>query len=64
VAMGIIFPGIFLFLYKSSVIYLIMSILLLIVMIPKQINRSIRFSANFKFRKEKTVKDLFTPKIR
>ncbi|GAI52071.1 unnamed protein product, partial [marine sediment metagenome] len=32
--------------------------------IPKYINRSITIPHNFKFRKEKSVKDLFTPKIR
>ncbi|MCL4384780.1 MAG: glycerol-3-phosphate acyltransferase [Actinobacteria bacterium] len=64
VTMGIIFPGVFLYFYIGSVIYLLMIILLILVMIPKQINRSLKMSTNFKFRKEKTIKDLFTPKIR
>jgi glycerol-3-phosphate acyltransferase PlsY len=64
VTMGILFPGIFLYLYLDSAIYLFMVILLILVMIPKQINKSLRLSTNFKFRKEKTIKDLFTPKIR
>src|SRR4030065_160732 len=60
----IVASGIFLWLFKGSSVYLIMMTLLLIIIIPKYINRSIRISHNFKFRKEKTVKDLFTPKIR
>lgn len=64
VVSAIVASGIFLWLFKSSTVYLIMVTLLLIIIIPKYINRSIRISHNFKFRKEKTVKDLFTPKIR
>ena len=56
--------SIFLWLLKGSSIYLVMGALLIIVAIPKYINRSIRISQNFKFRKEKSAKDLFTPKIR
>jgi glycerol-3-phosphate acyltransferase PlsY len=64
VVSAIAVSGIFLWLFKGSPVYLIMMTLLLIIIIPKYINRSIRISHNFKFRKEKTVKDLFTPKIR
>jgi glycerol-3-phosphate acyltransferase PlsY len=64
ITMGIIFSGIFLYFFKESAIYLIVILLLVIVMIPKQINRSLKLSTNFKFRKEKTLADLFTPKIR
>lgn len=64
ITMGIIISGIFLYFFKDSAIYLIMIPLLLMVMIPKQINRSLNLSSNFKFRKEKTLSDLFTPKIR
>lgn len=64
IAMGIIVSGIFLYFFEDSAIYLIMILLLVIVMIPKQINKSLKLSANFKFRKEKTLADLFTPKIR
>ncbi len=56
--------SIFLWLFKDSYIYLIIGALLIIIAIPKYINRSINFSQNFKFRKEKSAKDLFTPKIR
>jgi glycerol-3-phosphate acyltransferase PlsY len=56
--------SVFLWLFKGSPIYLIMGILLIIIVVPKYINRSIRISQNFKFRKEKSAKDLFTPKIR
>lgn len=64
ISMGIIISGIFLYFFKDSPIYLIMALLLVLVMIPKQINKSLNLSANFKFRKEKTLADLFTPKIR
>ena len=64
VGLSIIFSGTFLWVYRDSIIYLIMMILLIAVMIPKQINYSKKLSVNFKFRKEATVKDLFTPKIR
>ena len=64
ITMGIIFSGIFLYFFKESAIYLIMILLLILVMVPKQINRSLKLSTNFKFRKEKTLADLFTPKIR
>ncbi len=56
--------SIFLWLFKGSSIYLIIGILLIIIAIPKYINRSMRISQNFKFRKEKSAKDLFTPRIR
>lgn len=56
--------SIFLWLFKDSYIYLIMGALLIIITVPKYINRSINLLGNFKFRKEKSVKDLFTPKIR
>lgn len=61
---AIAFSSVFLWLFKNSSNYLLMGILLLIIIIPKYINRSITIAHNFKFRKEKTLKDLFTPKIR
>ena len=61
---GLVTTGIFLWLLKGSSLYLAMTILLILVIIPKYINRSISLGMNFKFRKEKTMKDLFTPKIR
>ena len=64
VILGIVFSGVFLYFFKESAIYLIMILLLVLVMIPRQINRSLKLSVNFKFRKEKTLGDLFTPKIR
>jgi len=64
VTISIIFSSTFLWIYRGSIIYLIMMLLLIAVMIPKQINYSKKMSTNFKFRKEATVKDLFTPKIR
>jgi len=56
--------SIFLWLFNGSYLYLIMGVLLIIISVPKYINRSINLSQNFKFRKEKSAKDLFTPKIR
>jgi len=64
VASGISAATIFFLLYYSSSIYIIFWLLLFIIIIPKYVNRSIPFPANFKFRKEKTLRDLFTPKIR
>ncbi len=64
VVSSIAFSSVFLWLFKNSSLYLIMGGLLLIIIIPKYINRSITIGCNFKFRKEKTLKDLFTPKIR
>jgi len=61
---AIIFSSVFLWIFKNSSLYLIMGILLLVIIIPKYINHSITIAHNFKFRKEKTLKDLFTPKIR
>jgi glycerol-3-phosphate acyltransferase PlsY len=64
VILSIVFSGIFLCLIKDSLIYLIMVMLLLIIIVPRYINHSIAIGINFKFRKEKTLKDLFTPKVR
>lgn len=61
---GIIVSGIFLYFYMNSAVYLVMALLLVIVMIPRQLNRTISFSENLRFRKEKKLSDLFTPKIR
>lgn len=64
VSMSIIFPGIFLWLFKGTMIFGAMIIVLLFIMIPKQVNHQISLGLNFKFRKEATLKDLFKPKIR
>jgi len=64
VVSGIIASSIFLWLYKDSQIFLIMGLILLVLIIPKYINHSIKISQNFKFRKEKNIKDLFAPRIR
>lgn len=61
---GIVTTGIFLWLFRENSLFLAMTALLLLIIIPKYINHSINLGMNFKFRKEKTVKDLFTPKIR
>lgn len=50
--------------YQDPLIYIALAIILILILVPKQINRSIKLSKNFQFRKEATVKDLFTPKIR
>jgi len=64
VFLGIATTGIFLWLFKGSSLYFATTVLLLLIIIPKYINRNISLGLNFKFRKEKTIKDLFTPKIR
>lgn len=56
-----IFLGIY---YHDPLVYIALAIILILIMVPKQINRSVKLSKNFQFRKEATVKDLFTPKIR
>ena len=61
---GLITTGIFLWLFMGSSLYLIMTVILILLIVPKYINHSISLGMNFKFRKEKTMKDLFTPKIR
>ncbi|MFC2159171.1 glycerol-3-phosphate acyltransferase [Actinomycetota bacterium] len=61
---GLVTTGIFLWLFIGSSLYLVMTVILILLIIPKYINRSISLGMNFKFRKEKTMKDLFTPKIR
>lgn len=64
VIMAIVASGIFLWLIEGEPLYLLMMSLLLFIVIPKQINYSKTLPQNLKFRKEKTVKELFTPKIR
>ena len=57
---GLVGSGIFLWILKGSLLYLVLVILLIIIIIPKDINRSESILANFKFRKEKKLKNLFT----
>ena len=64
VILGIVSTGIFLWLTKNTIAFGIMIILLLIIMIPKQVNREKSLSENFRFRKESSLGDLFKPKIR
>ena len=64
VVLGIATSSVFLWILRDSSIYLILAVLLIIIVIPKYINHSISFSYNFKIRKEKNIKDLFTPKVR
>ena len=71
VSLGIIFCGIFSWIIgafywntNDPYLFLIMILLLLIIMLPKQINRTTSLSHNFKFRKEASVGDLFKPRIR
>jgi glycerol-3-phosphate acyltransferase PlsY len=53
VFLGIAATGIFLWLFKGSSLYLAMSALLLLIIIPKYINHSISLGTNFKFRERK-----------
>lgn len=64
VLIGIVASGLFLWLMNAEPLYLVMMTLLILIDIPKQINYSKSFIDNFRFRKEKTVKDLFTPRYR
>jgi len=61
IATATIFLGIY---YNDLLTYVTLAIILILIMVPKQINRSIKISKNFQFRKEAGVKDLFVPKIR
>ncbi len=64
VASGLASATLFLILYWGSLAYMIFGFLLILIIIPKYINHDIPLGKNFKFRKEKTLKDLFTPKAR
>ena len=64
VALGIIATCTFLWLYTGAAIFLPAIIILLVIMIPRQINRDLPLGKNFQFRKEATLQDLFKPKIR
>jgi len=64
ISLGVIFSGISLWLFSGSAVFLASIIILLLIMIPKQINYNISLGLNFKFRKEATLGDLFKPKIR
>lgn len=64
VVSGIATSCIFLWILNSSSLYLVLAIILLVIIIPKYINYSENILYNFKIRKEKSLKDLFTPKIR
>ena len=64
VSLGIVFTGVFLWLYKNSFIFLFSIIILILIMIPRQINSNLTLGKNFQFRREATVQDLFRPRIR
>jgi acyl phosphate:glycerol-3-phosphate acyltransferase len=64
ISLGVIFAGISLCLFSGSAVFLASIIILLLLMIPRQINHNISIGLNFKFRKEATLGDLFKPKIR
>jgi glycerol-3-phosphate acyltransferase PlsY len=63
VIFGIITPMVFLVFFLDSPVYLVLTALLIIVL-PKYINWSQSMKESFRFRKEKAMKDLFTPKTR
>ncbi len=60
---GIITPMLFLVFFLDSPAYLAL-LLLIPIVIPRYYNYSKSFRENFRFRKEKSIKDLFTPRIR
>lgn len=64
VILAIMCSSIFLWTWKDSVLYMAFAAILLLIIIPKYLNLKIRLSHNFKIRKEKSVKDLFTPRVR
>jgi acyl phosphate:glycerol-3-phosphate acyltransferase len=64
VSLGIIFTGIFLWIFTGQYVFILLILLPLAIMLPKHVNRNINLGLNFKFRKEATLGDLFKPKIR
>ena len=64
VVLGIIATGLFLWLYTGAAVFIPTILLLLVIMLPRQINREISLGKNFQFRKESSLQDLFKPKIR
>ena len=64
VSLGVIFTGVFLWLYTGAAIFLFAIIIQLIIMIPKQLNRNLKLGKNFQFRKEATIQDILKPKIK
>jgi len=57
---GFVCSGVFLCILKNSLLYLILTVLIIIIVIPRDINYQESISGNFKFRKEKDLKNLFT----
>ena len=64
VSLGIIVCGIFSWIIRGHYIFVIIIPVLLLIMLPRQINRENSLAQNFKFRKEASLGDLFKPKIR
>jgi len=64
VIFGVLFSGIFLWLYTGAGIFLVSILILFVIMLPKQVNRSLTLGKNFQFRKESSLEDLFKHKIR
>jgi acyl phosphate:glycerol-3-phosphate acyltransferase len=64
ISLGIVFTGVFLWIYTGAAIYIPFIIILFIIMIPKQLNRDLTLGKNFKFRKESTIKNILKPKIK
>jgi len=64
ISLGVIFTGVFLWLYTGAAIFLFAIIIQLIIMIPKQLNRNLTLGKNFQFRKEATIQDILKPKIK
>jgi len=64
VTLGVVFTGVFLWLYTGAAVFLVSMSILLLIMIPRHLNKSITLGKNFQFRKESSLGDLFKPKIR
>ena len=64
VVLGIVSVGVFLWLFTGAAVFLLSIVILLIIMLPRQINRSQALGKNFQFRKEASLQDLFKPRIR
>jgi len=61
---GIVITCFFLWFYTGAAVFAFAALLLLVIMLPRQINWQLPLGKNFQFRKEASLQDLFKPKMR
>jgi acyl phosphate:glycerol-3-phosphate acyltransferase len=64
VILGIVMTCLFLWFYTDAAVFVFASLLLLVIMLPRQLNRQLPLGKNFQFWKEASLGDLFKPKLR